>query len=301
MPFNPLTVYVLLLISTLTIELDMASARVRPSDLLHPTDERNLGRGYAQPGARYQFTGLSGLGGVADPYEQQFFLGLRGEIGAPIGQHELKVEWALYSYSLSTEEFSENALFVSHLDLAYRWKFEPFSDQLLMDVGMGVPMSQRADNEDPDTLTHRAAYHAFAASMGGLNRWQWEANYGGVYLKSYWEHKKTRSFYSTEVAGAYLVQMIGQANAIGPLPYAQVRLGGGYHFDQWCISSRVGYGMTMIATELADADRASIDVKMQAKGEIKYWLQLILNLDPPLGVIGGDNLVMLNLGIDGYL
>ena len=284
----------------LSVSPKESSAKVRASDLLHPTDHQNLGRGYAPPSPRFSIDAMGTIGGTSDPFKSRTLAGVVGALRSPFSGNELGVRWAIFSHSLTTDLLSDQSVYTSNVAVDWRWLWGQSKSLPYLSVGISFPMSQlQGEGSEEGEIERDARQVTLAGAFGGLDRWMWEPNSASGFFQLGWRGQWNRFALEGEASGAYLYRVV-HSTTIDPVNlFAQAKMFMGLKGKVWRTMVGGGYALTPTSTEL-DVDQISAHVQVGYKGaSIDYLFQGVVNIDPPLGISLGESVWVALFGISG--
>ena len=283
--------------------LTSASARVRPSDISFPTDQEGLGRGYDLPGTIFNVNLWGGFSEVLDPYKSRSHGGVFLETRSLFEGGELGFNFALMRHNLEFTNDDNSGLYSSNLALDWRWRggdrgpYDPF-----IGVGIALPTRSLSDDIGVESESQLDALRvALASRFGGFNRWIWEPNSAAAFLEVGGNTSWGKLFIEGEAAVAYLYRVIDSSEVESANLFAQVGGDIGVRNERWRFSVGGGYALSPLSLA-ADVDQIHGRLKFIYSPEaIDYYASFIAPIDAPMGILEGEMVWSLVLGVIGQI
>ena len=304
---NPLTRLTALIAFVLTAYVALHSpyieAKVRPSDIIHPTDDIGLGRGYAPPGALFDIDLWGGFGGGDDPYQSRSQVGFMFTTRSPFEFGDLGVTWGMFSHSYENLIDEESGVYTTNLAVDWRWRGEDRSLHApYFGLGIALPLRSLSGEGGLEGEAQLDANHiALASRFGGQKRWLWEPNTTSVFLESGGRATWGRFVLEGELGIAYLYRVIESVEIESANLFVQAN--GNLGFQGERSGLLVGGGYAISPLSLADdVDQLYTQLTYTlVQGKLEYFLSTILPIDAPTGYLGGQVGATLLVGVNGEM
>ena len=265
-----------------------SSAKVRPSDINHPTDHLGLGRGYAPPSALFDAGLWGGVGGADDPYQSRSQTGFFFNIRSPFESGELGLSWGMFSHNYENLVDDESGVYTANIAIDWRWRggerelHDPF-------IGLGISMPTRSLSGEGglEGEAQLDAYRiALASRFGGQNRWLWEPNTASAFLemggRSTWSHFILQG----DLGAAYMYRVIESTEIESANVFVQAS--GALGFQGALSGLLIGGGYALTPTSLVeDIDQLHAQATYSyLRNDVEYYVSLFVPIDAPAGILG---------------
>ena len=280
-----------------------ADAKVRPSDIVHPTDRFGLGRGYAPPGALFNLDLWGGFGGADDPYQSRSQGGFLFSVRSPFDAGELGVTWGMFSHSYEDLIDEESGVYTTNLAIDWRWRGEERSLHTpYLGLGVALPLRSLSGEGGLEGDAQLDAYQvALASRFGGQKRWLWEPNSASAFLETGGRATWGRFVLEGELGAAYLYRIIDSTTIESANLFIQAS--GNMGFQGEVSGLLIGGGYSISPLSLAeDVDQLYAALTYTfIRGKLEYFLSLIAPIDAPLGYLGSQLGATAMIGVNGEM
>lgn len=292
-----------LMAMALSVPSQNADAKVRPSDMIHPTDQLGLGRGYAPPGAQFDIDLWGGFGGVNDPYQARSQGGFLFTVRSPFDSGELGLTWGMFSHTYEDLLDEESGVYTTNLAIDWRWRGEKRTlHSPYFGLGVALPTRSLSGEGGLEGDAQLDAYHiALASRFGGQKRWFWEPNTASAFMETGGRASWGSFVLEGELGVAYLYRILESVAIESANLFIQANGGIGFQGTQSGLIISGGYGIAPLSLS-EDVDQLFAQLTYTLiRGKDEYFLSLIAPIDAPAGLLGGQVGITALIGVNGEM
>ena len=298
--------FFLVIITVVSIQhvgVEQTQAKVRPSDINHPTDQFGLGRGYAPPGAIFDLNLWGGGGGISDPYAARSQVGFFFNARSPFDSGELGISFGMFNHSYEGRTDKESGTYTTNFILDWRWRggnrgvHDPY-----FGVGVTLPTRKMSGEGGFEGEAQLDAFQmALASRFGGQNRWIWEPNTASAFFETGGRATWGDFLLEGDLGAAYMYRVANSNVIENANLFIQASVGLGLQGDYAGLTVGGGYAITPLSlAEDVDQLHAKLTYTYVIKSK-EYYASIIVPIDAPAGLLAEQIGATAMLGIQGQL